>query len=975
MDPQRIHLKERLTELLSMRQHTLNDSSTSSSSHSITNQEYTAKLESLLQQWHDALENQANVNHDDNNNNKEHAETIESMMKVYKAWLQEQETNNGQHSSFKDSSRHIPTNKIFRLILQLLAQDNLSGNKKQYALQVFNDWNQNLGGHLELAPSQADYHLLLQVFAQPRPTLQHYKEDDDDDEDVLISARVAMEILQHCKETGYSLTPMLETYAWVTECLLATARKTRLSKSSLVHSQSTSSTEDEEHDWQQSNRFYDEQQQSYARQVVDWTHQVMEQPLLQKYIQEAESQGNTDAYFDGDNDKFKEQLLLRFQILCNAIICTPALSAADKTNPQQVSARPLDSWRLWLGQVKSILRCPDSCQIIREFAAANTRQADSLWHRIDESVARVLQLALTAPYDQRSDIADMTFFEKLFNDDSTPLLQRLPTMEHLNANMLVWKNVPGRLAKEQRQLLLQQIHTKHSQITASAETLFANDEDAVTRYWDFYMMAHYQAGHTHRVKQIWKEMQTNKRIKRSRLSFSIALQALADIGDIRAAQQATGIWNKTLEKQLTRLTSRDYASVMVAWARSRNEEAAKMCRLVMNRLREEATNDPSMKPRTIHYCMLVAAHTSDASFTPDKAQKLLEEMEKDGVQPDEGIYRTLLSLLSRIPTLQAAETAEAILQRVNNDTSYSMPSIACYVSTMFAWGNVPQGHVECERLLLQLEQTVREGQRTFEGLDSTPYIAMIDAYTRQNPSQAGYKADKVLEQAKIAASTGIARPIDKKLYSSVMMAHYKSHEKTSIPVLERLRELVYEMENEYESGNFAAKPDAHSFTVLLLAYARSPLVDKATLAWNLLNENMIHSYMHDGNLDLKPTAHAFVAVLSACLYTTQDQSKQAVRIALQVMDLMREAQFEPANSYVYNTLFKVIGSHMLSHDPERERLVSYYFQQCCAQGQVNASIINTLRDYLPEMYKRLPANATIEKLPQEWSRHGSKHKT
>jgi hypothetical protein len=349
---------------------------------------------------------------------------------------------------------------------------------------------------------------------------------------------------------------------------------------------------------------------------------------------------------------------------------------------------------------------------------------------------------------------------------------------------------------------------------------------------------------------------------------------------------------------------------------------------------------------------------------------LLDDMKRNGIEADNAVYYAVLKSLARIGTTDAAETATDILQRITKD-HFTLACVGCYVSTMFAWCNSAAGCSQCEEILQQLENRVRQGDRRLAPLDSSPYRALIEAWIKQDPSSAAHEADKILKRVEDAALEGIAAAPDNKLYASVMMAHWKSGAQTSMTTLDRLEELVQEMKRAYANGNLAAKPDAQAMTILLHAYAKSTVEDKVTIALKLLNQ-MIEAYLQQGDLDSKPTTYSFAAVLNACAYTN-GSPEQAVQVALQAMTALTGGHFDPPNSFIYTNFFQVLG-RQLEDQHERSRIAAVIFQRCSAEGHVNERVLAALRECVPELYKKLPMDSKTRKLslPAEWTRHASR---
>ena len=174
------------------------------------------------------------------------------------------------------------------------------------------------------------------------------------------------------------------------------------------------------------------------------------------------------------------------------------------------------------------------------------------------------------------------------------------------------------------------------------------------------------------------------------------------------------------------------------------------------------------------------------------------------------------------------------------------------------------------------------------------------------------------------------------------------------------------MVEAYQNGNSLAKPDARSWNLLIQAYAKSTISDKATRTRTIL-EQVCHSY-NQGDLEMKPEAALFLGVLNACAYTktqSKDIKREVVRMALATLKEMDEYVGGP-DRFAYRQIFHVVGRHV-DDSKERIQMTRIMFERCCQDGFVDGNVLRLLGRYAPSLFKKLPVKSEAE-LPRSWTR-------
>mmetsp|Transcript_14593 Transcript_14593/g.20624 ORF Transcript_14593/g.20624 Transcript_14593/m.20624 type:complete len:138 (+) Transcript_14593:1-414(+) len=129
-----------------------------------------------------------------------------------------------------------------------------------------------------------------------------------------------------------------------------------------------------------------------------------------------------------------------------------------------------------------------------------------------------------------------------------------------------------------------------------------------------------------------------------------------------------------------------------------------------------------------------------------------------------------------------------------------------------------------------------------------------------------------------------------------------------------------------------------------------------------------------GDLDVRPSFVTYSAVLNACAYTRGNKRDQdnAIKIALMVMAEL-QSKNEKASHITFRTLLLVFAKQV-PDEKERSRLSSVAFERCCREGQVDESVIGTLRMNMPSLYEKLPRNSQgALDIPAAWSKNVDLH--
>jgi hypothetical protein len=234
------------------------------------------------------------------------------------------------------------------------------------------------------------------------------------------------------------------------------------------------------------------------------------------------------------------------------------------------------------------------------------------------------------------------------------------------------------------------------------------------------------------------------------------------------------------------------------------------------------------------------------------------------------------------------------------------------------------------------------------------------------------KAFEILGHIEEAYMNGDNEMMPNKFCMSPIMNILRRSQSSNAPeialqLLERMDELYA------KSGNIKARPDVAVFCAVMNVLAFSEFPSKAKKVWNL-HETMEKRH-NDGTLSGQPSFESLSIALDACANSFgHDEREEAASIALRVAKraATKAIAGEP-NTIFYNKLIKSFGVLLSDESQRRQRedLISAVFKQCCEEGLLDDKILVSIRDFFPQLYKKLPGvkKGMSSELPHNWSRN------
>ena len=507
------------------------------------------------------------------------------------------------------------------------------------------------------------------------------------------------------------------------------------------------------------------------------------------------------------------------------------------------------------------------------------------------------------------------------------------------------------------------------------------------------MLARFKIGQVNEVFALFQKMK-DFRLQADATSYSAVLKSLADSTRNGAAEDAYKIWqsltsswrkNPALESTVKPI-SQHYASVLVAWSRSRQSQGIAANRVldVFYKLQRDCEFDfqrsdgnPTLKLSPIHYAMVLRTLARSRQRTQEIDAATLELAKKATSQgpPDARINNAAMNALSRVGTMEAATMAQNLLDemeyhhRQTGDPSVK-PTAKNYGYCMNAWARsaVKEGplnaHRNIEDLLLRLEtEFLASGNDPSLLPGSAVYYMLLTSLINTGVSDMGDKADAILHQLVEKAAMGQAEYPSEFVYNKVIEAHRKGNAKDCAEKAEAVLHMILAAYSHALDKPSSTKPTASSYNGVIHAWSRSSQPNKAARAASLLHE-LEQLFELAGDEKLMPDDFTYTAVLNTCAHLPGKSDPryrmEALRIALQTIQKV-EARHGLATSYMFYLALKTCYDNSQGSRQQTECAI-VLFESCCRQGLVNKSILDILRLCAPLFYQKLPSS-----LPSGWT--------
>uniref|UniRef100_A0A7S3DQM5 Uncharacterized protein n=2 Tax=Entomoneis paludosa TaxID=265537 RepID=A0A7S3DQM5_9STRA len=287
------------------------------------------------------------------------------------------------------------------------------------------------------------------------------------------------------------------------------------------------------------------------------------------------------------------------------------------------------------------------------------------------------------------------------------------------------------------------------------------------------------------------------------------------------------------------------------------------------------------------------------------------------------------------------------------------------------------------------------GQRPDCRPNHVAYATLIHAWTKTRTVSAAYKAEGLLQQMYVEFQKdeeadsnsknklGADRIIpNTQLITSVMDCWQKSGAPEAGQRAESLLQWMIVRSQEQSNPHVAAmmRPNAHSFSAVIAAWARTRQAGKAARARKVLT---LMSQMHaKGQIVSPPNTYCYTNVLNSCAYCIQedDEKKASLAIAVQTYkELLNHADPTVQPTDVTFSTFLTALRNLLPSDDKRTSAVRTVFEAAQERGQVSHVVVQKLQSVLPKKdYEELipsscreetTGHVLADQIPAEWKRN------
>mmetsp|Transcript_14781 Transcript_14781/g.27814 ORF Transcript_14781/g.27814 Transcript_14781/m.27814 type:complete len:924 (-) Transcript_14781:1703-4474(-) len=333
----------------------------------------------------------------------------------------------------------------------------------------------------------------------------------------------------------------------------------------------------------------------------------------------------------------------------------------------------------------------------------------------------------------------------------------------------------------------------------------------------------------------------------NRFNFNIIINALAQTGEIWAAQAAEDILDVMIsefQKGKFQLAPNleTFNGCMNAWA----------------------------------HCCSTEQHEDDAAFRVegilDKLTMLRGMSSKNGtlsnLAPDTVTYNTIIKAYAN---RSDTKRAESILERLvslyqKTGEERLRPDLISYSTVLNAYAKAAaldaNASKKSEEILMKMismqKEMLNEGDDRI--VNNWCFNTVLNAYAAQG---AGARASSLLSLMETMGESDEMLKPDTYSYNTVLKALANSNEKGSV---ERARQILEKMERRHANGDISVKPDAITYNTVILAYGNNGGIGAGNEAKDIV-ERMQNRFIQ-GDLECKPTSSTYTSLIKAFNWET-----------------------------------------------------------------------------------------------------------
>ncbi|KAL9191041.1 hypothetical protein ACHAXT_000747 [Thalassiosira profunda] len=441
-------------------------------------------------------------------------------------------------------------------------------------------------------------------------------------------------------------------------------------------------------------------------------------------------------------------------------------------------------------------------------------------------------------------------------------------------------------------------------------------------------------------------------IKPNAVSFTTTMDAYAKIGDAHNSLRILSLMEKEYNNGNSdaKPTRRAYMSALNSLAKSGRGDAGTRAEALVQTMERMG-----LKPDTQVFNVLINCHKNSAA----RAEKVLYRMgERDVVS-----YSSVMHIHSTTGGVKAAKRAQELLDEMQKEDVEPNAHAFNSVITALSRSGIKNAAQKAEGLLKKMEALYEETGNANLQPSARVYTSVISAWAKSNEPGSALRAEILLKLmwAMYKRGNKAAKP-NCHTFTSVINCWAKSRDKDAG---ERAEALLDQMIKLYEKGDREVKPNVLTLTAAIHAYARSGARDAASKVDSILSEMKaigVHPSLQTSEHGKAAKAHAilkrmkdmhsqgviadqaneflYTAVINAAAttYGDEEEKQEAFRIAYRVFKEITDSERLNANHVTYSTFLRAI-SKLVPSGEKKDSLISAAFRLCIRDGQCDSNCL------------------------------------
>jgi pentatricopeptide repeat protein len=389
-----------------------------------------------------------------------------------------------------------------------------------------------------------------------------------------------------------------------------------------------------------------------------------------------------------------------------------------------------------------------------------------------------------------------------------------------------------------------------------------------------------------------------------------------------------------------------YNALLYALAQSRDRGSTKEAEDLLKAMIDNRHNVPvdTTSFNTVIYAWSQIANKSNGGAA-SRAQQLLDQMEEMALK---GNVNVCPDIYTYTTVIQAWAKSEQSLnsQRLLDAMTLKglLPNRYTYTAVMSSLAKTGMAE-KAERILNSMMLAYQHGNSDLKP-DTVAFSSVMDGWARLSHVDKPFAADRamaLLDRMKGLQKDGMGP--NARTYTSVLSAVAKSG---TWEACGKARELLRDMEREYEAGNESLQPTNIHYNTVLHAYARSPRADKALKASSFLKQMQGHE-----SIECHPDSISMNSLLMACanafgnkelkqrsLFIAMDTFK-AVMISGKVDGKKKNSRIRPTSTTFVH--FCKASRRLIAKKSDRHLALRKTLKLCCEKGMLNHVVVHQVQ--------------------------------